>query len=285
MHRGCFVWTPTPPLAGRRTPRWGPVRVCGCLLLLARSGRPASRARFGARHLSFGLFVLLLCSAPSELGGALLVGVFAFFALFFFSCAPVVSCFHWFPAPGVLGLGAACLLPPNPPLFFSRFSAFLLWFVFVSAPPLHPSPFVFHRFSLFWLLPVWFGVCFASSSFSSSPPPSPCLLFSFPPPLPYLVFFSPRFSALPALVGVCLVPSSLSAPPASLFFAFVAACLIWCLFPLVLLFLFPSLLPLSLFSFAPPPCVFFWFLALPVLVGVCILPPSFSASPPPSFFF
>ena len=48
MHRGCFVWTPTPPLAGWRTPRPGPARVCVCLLFLAGSGRPTSRARSGA---------------------------------------------------------------------------------------------------------------------------------------------------------------------------------------------------------------------------------------------
>ena len=62
MHQGCFVWTPTPPLAGRRTPPPGPARVCVCLLFLAGSGGPASRARSGAAHLS--LWPLWLSSVP-----------------------------------------------------------------------------------------------------------------------------------------------------------------------------------------------------------------------------
>ena len=69
MHRGCFVWTPTPPLAGRRTPRPGPVRACVCLLFLAGSGGPASRARCGAPH----LFLWPLCL--SALLGPLRAGV------------------------------------------------------------------------------------------------------------------------------------------------------------------------------------------------------------------
>ena len=51
VHRGCVVWTPTSPLAGRRTPCLGPVRVCVCSSVLAGSGGPASRARSGAPHL------------------------------------------------------------------------------------------------------------------------------------------------------------------------------------------------------------------------------------------
>ena len=57
MHRGCFVWTPTPPLSDGRTQHPGP-RVCVFLVVfprvslaslarpggvLARSGGPASR--------------------------------------------------------------------------------------------------------------------------------------------------------------------------------------------------------------------------------------------------
>ena len=63
MHRGCFVWTPTPPLVGRRTPRLGPVRGCACSFFLARSGGPASRARSGEPH----LFLWPLC-LPALLG-------------------------------------------------------------------------------------------------------------------------------------------------------------------------------------------------------------------------
>ena len=149
MHRGCFVWAPTPPLAGRRTPHPGPVRVCVCSSVLNRSGGPASRARFRAPHLSFGHFVVLLCSAPSGLGlplacsfvcllsscvvpfarpccrllslvsgpGCLGPSRFVFFSslpvvwfFFLFLCAPLVSGFLWSPAPGALGLGAVCCL-------------------------------------------------------------------------------------------------------------------------------------------------------------------------------
>ena len=123
MHRGCFVWTPTPPLSGRRTPRPGPARVCVCVPCLAGSGGPASRARLGAPHLSFGrsCFALCLCG-PLRAAVALFVVVVGFFWFFFCflspsppRCAPVVSCFACFPAPGALGLG---VLSP-PPLFFS----------------------------------------------------------------------------------------------------------------------------------------------------------------------
>ena len=100
-----------------------------------------------------------LCLAVSGAPAWCLGGVFFFFFLFFFLplfplCAPVVSSFLWFPAPGALGLGAVrCLLcwpsasrlsvrlslfcafrlaggcspsvaaPPPPPLFVSRFSS------------------------------------------------------------------------------------------------------------------------------------------------------------------
>ena len=88
MHRGCFLWTPTPPLAGRRTPRPGPAHVCWCVLFLAWSGGPTSWARFGAPHLSFGRFVLLLRSAPYRAGVARGSVVWFFFSLFFVSLFP-----------------------------------------------------------------------------------------------------------------------------------------------------------------------------------------------------
>ena len=159
MHRGCFVWTPTPPLAGRRTPRPGPVRVCVCVLFLAGSGGPASRARSGAPHLflwplclsallgplragvalfsfaavavprwllfsasrclarpSFGSLAWPLAALwwllprpppPLCLAGSLLLVALVFFFFFLFlllsPCAPVVSGFLWFPAPGCPG--------------------------------------------------------------------------------------------------------------------------------------------------------------------------------------
>ena len=131
MHRGCFVWTPTPPLAGRRSPRPGPARVCSCVLFLAGSGAPASRARFGAPH----LFLCPFC--PSSLFCPLWAGVahgsVVWFFLFFSPppppCAPAVSGFLCLPALGALGLGAPCLLhpPPRPPP-----ALFFVFFLFVS---------------------------------------------------------------------------------------------------------------------------------------------------------
>ena len=90
MHRGCFVWTPTPPLFGQRTPRPGPVRVCVCVPFLAGPGGPASRARFGAPHLFLWPFLLLsVRSAPFGLG----LPCFSCFLVFFLlpSCAPPLS--------------------------------------------------------------------------------------------------------------------------------------------------------------------------------------------------
>ena len=193
-----------PPLPGRRTPRPGPVRVCVCSLFLAESGGPASKARCGAPHLIFGNFcfcfapsrpgvapflflclplfffcvvpfVRLRCFLLSMVSGRWSLGPWRFVFLstppprlvFFLSrqlCAPVVSGFLWFPAPGALGLGAVwclfcwsaaswlrvrvllcflpgrlllpgCCCPPAPPpllpFCISRFSSLLL-----GAPPL-----------------------------------------------------------------------------------------------------------------------------------------------------
>ena len=131
VHRGCFVWTPTPPLAGQRTPRPGPMRVCVCLLFLAGSGGRASPARFGAPHLFFWPFCL------SALLGPLWAGV-----------APVL----------VLSL-------PSPPpfAFFFRFSV-----VVSLAPPLLLAFFGF-RPRVPWALALCV-VCFVGLALLRSPP-------------------------------------------------------------------------------------------------------------------
>ena len=121
MHRGCFVWTPTPPLAGRRTPRPGPVRVCVCSAFLAGSGRLASRARSGAPHLF--LWPPWLSALPRPLRAGVAPFLSLCLPLFFFALLPlrasVVSCFLWFPAPGALGLGAFFFFSAPPPVLFS----------------------------------------------------------------------------------------------------------------------------------------------------------------------
>ena len=121
VHRGCFVWTPTPPLAGRGTPRPGPARVCVRVLCLAESGRPASWARCGAPH----LFFWPLC--PCSLSGLLRAWVALFVVCFFFFfplCAPDVSGVPCLPARDALGIGVLFAPPPS---FFLSF--------FFSAPP------------------------------------------------------------------------------------------------------------------------------------------------------
>ena len=130
MHRGCFVWTPTPPLAGRRTPRPGPVRVCVCSSVLAGSGRPASRARSGAPH----LFLWLLC-------------LFALLGPLWAGFAPVL----------VLCLPQSPLL-----LFFSRFSV-----VFFLAPTSSLALSGF-RPRVPWALAL-FVVCFVGLALLGSP--------------------------------------------------------------------------------------------------------------------
>ena len=127
VHRGCFVWTPTPPLSGRRTPRPGPMRLCVCPLFLAGLGRPASWARFGAPHRSFGRFVLLLCSAPSGLGLPLL----RFFV--FFSPLPALSLSPAFCAVPFVFRPPLFLSPPphSPPRPFPLLCFISLFFSFV----------------------------------------------------------------------------------------------------------------------------------------------------------
>ena len=168
---------------------------------LAGSGGAASRARFGAPHLSFGLSCFALCLfGPLWAGVDLFVVVVGFFFCCFSPspprCTPVVSCFACFPAPGALGL--AVLSPP--PLFFSSppavrpvvscFTCFPAWGA-VGLGVLFPPPFLFFCFFL--------------------PPPSP------PPPLLSLAFLAfrliwplrapPYFFSCPR---VCCVSSGLS---------------------------------------------------------------------------
>ena len=147
MHWCCFVWMPTASLSGRRTPRLGPVRVGVCVLFLAGSRGPASRARFGAPHLSSDRFVLLLCSAPSRLRSfsSCCVFLFACFRFLSFCCSHPrcfrVFCALWLWVPLALAL---CIFPcpphrscPPPPPLFLFFLFFLPIFFrlhFVGVP-------------------------------------------------------------------------------------------------------------------------------------------------------
>ena len=190
MHRGCFVWTLTPPLAGRRTPRPGPARVCVCLLFLAGSGRPAFWARCGAPYLFLW---------PLWLSASLGRSVPCVFLFFLLVCAPVVSRFLRFPAPGALGLGAVLCV-----FFSSRLSA-------SCAPSLFFS-FLLGR----WLLlgawcPPPLPVClagFVAAARVVAPPP-----FFFPACAP--VVFGFLWFPAPGALGLGAVFCLLCGPPAS----------------------------------------------------------------------
>ena len=118
MHRGCFVWTMTPPLSGRRTPRPGPARVCVCVPCLAGWGGPASRERFDAPHLSFCRSWFALCLfSPLRAGVAPFVVVVGFCS---FSPSPPLlrpRCVLLCVFSGPACLGPWRLVPP-PPFFF-----------------------------------------------------------------------------------------------------------------------------------------------------------------------
>ena len=138
------MWTPTPPLAGRRTPRLGP-RACVCVLTcpgrLAGSGGPASRARFGAPHFSFGrVGVFLSFFGPLHVG----------FAMVFFFGPPLCPAFcvsgPGYPGPwsrvvwffsGCAVSSVLCFVPPSLRFSLLRFPPRLcLWafFFFFFAP-------------------------------------------------------------------------------------------------------------------------------------------------------
>ena len=175
MHRGCFVWTPKPPLLGRRTPRPGPARVCVRALLgrVGRAGLPGALWCASAFPVA-GLGALFVCSAPSGLGLPCLRLLLGFVFSFPFLC-PCCLRLSVFADPGCLGPGRLVVLRPPP--FFSSCAplspAFVgsrpgvpralalcgppVWpssLLVFSPPPLRPPLFFlfsfFFRFCLFW---------------------------------------------------------------------------------------------------------------------------------------
>ena len=157
MHQGCLVWTPTPPLLGRRTPPPGPARVCVCVLSWPGwAGRPPGR--FGAPHLFLWPFLVPSLSAQPPSGwGCPACGCSFAFSLPL--CAPLVSGVSCFPGLGALGFGVLCP-PPRPSLVFLPFflsppsRVFFCFFMFFSCV------FFFLSFSLFFFLPVpWCAGC------------------------------------------------------------------------------------------------------------------------------
>ena len=147
MHRGCFVWTPTPPLLGRRKPRPGPVCVCVCVLSWpGRVGRRPGRVSVRLT-LSCGRSCCSLClHGPLRAGAALLV-LFLGFSLLL--CAPLVSGVPCFPAQGALGLGVLWSFPALS--FFFSFpppDCLFVCFVFIFRVSFFSPPF---SFVLCWL--------------------------------------------------------------------------------------------------------------------------------------
>ena len=160
MHRGWFVWTPTPPLLGPRMPRLGPARVFVCVPLLAGWRGPVSRARFCAPHLFlWPVWVRSLFLQPPPGRGCPASGCcWGFFFLPLPCYAPVVSGGPCFPARGALGLGVLWSSPHPRLLFFCNFflvrplvSAFrgfrpgVPWALASCGPPARPPPFFFFR--------------------------------------------------------------------------------------------------------------------------------------------
>ena len=145
--RGCFLWTPTPPLSGRRAPRPGSARVSVCVpfspflwRLLVRSlfarpppglGCPVCGCCWGFCFPSPSLlrprrFLLSVFSGSGCLGPWRLVArpppffflpCFSFGLLCFFLLAPAVSGVSCFLASAALGLRSS-FSPRPPPLFF-----------------------------------------------------------------------------------------------------------------------------------------------------------------------
>ena len=151
MHRGCFVWTPTPPLSRQRTPRPGPVGSCVCLL--SWSGRAGWPPRRVLMRLTFscGPSWCSLCLLRPLRARVTLRVVFVVF--FFFFCASLVSCVSCFPALGAQGFGV--LRPPPPPLC-SIFFLVPHWGCRYFSVLFFPAGFCFWFLFLFSLLPFFF---------------------------------------------------------------------------------------------------------------------------------
>ena len=150
--------------------------VCVCSLFVAGSGMPASRARFGATHLSWGCFLCLLCFP-----GALQAGA----ALFLFVCLILFVLRFFFFRRRYSSL-LRCILPwarvfappPPPPLLLPPFFS---WFI-PLLPPCVSYPLCLSRRSHFMHLLL------------APPPPLSFVVFCF-----FLFFFRLLLSFAPAL--------------------------------------------------------------------------------------
>ena len=235
-------------LAGRRTPRPGPVRVCVCSPVLAGSGRAASRACSGAPHLFLWPLCLSAILGPLQAGVAPFLVLplpppffssFSFFLLF--SGRPPCLLFSLVAGFGCLGPLSFSIPPPGLcvlsfPSFCALVVSALLWFpaalglgalcvsFFFGLPPLG-SPCALASFvslawplaALWWLLPLpplpfvscGFRRCRSVLSFF-------LLLLSASPLSPAFSWFRPRVLWALALCVVCLVGLPLFGLPCAL---------------------------------------------------------------------
>ena len=165
--------------------------ACACPAWPGRAGRLPGRVLVRLTSPLAFLASLFACSAPSRLGLPCLWLLLGFFFVCCFPlsppcCAPVVSCFACFPAPGALGLGVL-----SPPPFFFFFS--------------------------FPLPPLCAPRCLLLCVFSGLGCPGPWRLVA-PPPLPFFCFFCPP----PYLLSLAFLAFRLplaSAPPLPFFFS------------------------------------------------------------------
>ena len=251
---------------------------------------------------------------PAFSGGVLvlpaLVGVC--FPLPSFSAPPPLSFF--FSSSCLFPFAPPSLYPaPVPPFFrplpltcfFFGFRRFLLWLVVLPGPvgwaalqgalwcaspflwPLCPPAFLCPLRA--WVAPSCWCVCLLPLFFLFRAPAVPSFCLS--PAcgvlglgvaclLPCPCFF---FDFLLRLVFALLLPSFSTPQPPPFFFP---ACLVWCLFPLGLLFLFPAAFPCLLFSLAlPPPFFLFALVFCDSCFGWCLFRAAFLFRPPPPLFF
>ena len=146
--------------------------LCVCVPFLAGSGGPASRARFGAPHFSFGLSCFALCLLhPLWAGVALFVVVVGFFFFFIFVAFPLLplAAPPLCPASRVFRPRVPWALASCPPPRFFFLPP-------LCAPPISPALRSFRP-----------GVPWALASCSPPPP-----FFFAPPPLLSPAFLVPR---------------------------------------------------------------------------------------------
>ena len=141
MHRGCFVWTPTPTLFGSEDAKPG---SCACVRVRALLGRVGRAGLLGEFWCASPFLWPVCCPAllsPLRAGVPLCVSFFlpSFVSLFFsafFRAAAVI---------GVLRLRAlgACRLGAVPRVFFGPHCPPALTALFFFAPPLSSASFCF----------------------------------------------------------------------------------------------------------------------------------------------